>query len=377
MQDPDEALHAAARAVTGRAASFLGEDIAELDADLCGILEGATIAITGGGGFIARQVLFRLLDYRPARIILIDVSENSLASTMRDVHLAQAERSSTRVDSVLADLTSPYGPMAIARLEELEVLVHLAAVKHVRSGEDELSVARMFAVNVGSAIASAQIVSERFPEARIMAVSTDKAAQPRTLMGASKRLMEVLLLASERASVARFPNVAFSTGSLLDSWRRRIALNQPLPVPGDTRRFFVTPAEAADMCMAALAAESGRIVTPREGSLRSEELADVASAFLKWAERPGYPVTITAREFASEKPDECFVAEGEMAEPWLHHLATVRTHSDSAEAHAFWDWMSERLADPRPHLLGPEFHRLLAAAVPEYSSSYERAPDSS
>jgi FlaA1/EpsC-like NDP-sugar epimerase len=375
MHDPDPVLSAAAHAVTGRAASFLAEDIAELDADLRGILEGSTIAITGGGGFIARQVLFRLLDYRPARIVLIDVAENSLAATMRDVRSFQENGSSTQVESALADLTSPYGPRAIARLEDLQVLVHLAAIKHVRSGADELSIARMFDVNVGSAIAVSEIVSGCFPEARIMAVSTDKAAQPHTLMGASKRMMEVLLLAGQRTSVARFSNVAFSTGSLLDSWRRRIALDQPLPVPGDTRRFLVTPAEAADMCMAALAVESGRIVIPREGTLRSEELVDVARDFLEWAGRPGHPIEITAREFASEKPDECFVADGERAESWLHHLATVQTDSNAADARDFWSWMNGRLTDARAQLVGPEFHRRLAAAVPEYSPPHGTARD--
>lgn len=367
-RDPDQLLRALASAVTGRDQSFLQDDMADLRPALQELLGGSHVCITGGGGFIARQVLFRLFDYRPARVTLIDVSENSLAATMRDVHTGACDPDDVKVEAVLADLTSPIGRHALTRLGRVNVIVHLAAVKHVRSERDEISVARMFAVNVGTAVAVTETLADRSPEVRIMAVSTDKAAQPQTLMGASKRLMEILLLQGHDVSVARFPNVAFSTGSLLDSWRRRLVLGEPLPVPRDTRRFLVTPVEAADMCLAGMVAGSGRIVIPRRGALRSEELIDVLHAYLRFERRSGHSVEITDREFASEKADELFSSHDERASPWLRNLAVVESTKDAARAQVFWSELRDRLSDPRPPLLGPDFHQRLGAALPEYTA---------
>lgn len=363
-RDPDANLRSISEVVTGRTGSFLEEDIRSLDRDLRERITNSHVCITGGGGFIARQLLFRLFEYLPARISLLDVSENSLAATMRDVSSSHSRNLGTQVDAVLLDLTSLVGVRALNRLEDVDIVFHLAAVKHVRSELDEASVSRMFSVNVGTAFVLQKFAAST--GASLVAVSTDKAAQSQTLMGASKALMESVLLAGPDATVARFPNVAFSSGSLLDSWRRRVDLAEPVPVPRDTRRFLINPREAADMCLAAFAANKGTIVVPREDSLPNLELITVARAFLDHLDRSEHPIELTDRVVASEKSDECFVSPTEQLTPWLTHLAVIQSSRKIDGTAEFWTWMLERFDNANAELLGPELHRRLTSAIPHY-----------
>ena len=360
--DPDIPLRQRAEAVTGRRGSFLTQDVQSLEDRLRGKLEDSHVCITGGGGFIARQLLFRLFDYRPARVMLLDVSENSLASTMRDVEAHSGGSTLVHVEPLLVDLASPGGTRALTRLENVDTVFHLAAVKHVRSEMDELSLSRMFEVNVGTALTVGTYAAST--SATVVAVSTDKAAQPQTLMGASKAMMESVLLAGSNTTAARFPNVAFSTGSLLDSWRRRIELGEAIPVPRDTRRFLINPSEAADMCVAALAAHQGSIVIPRTGVLPNLELESVARSFLDHVELPEHPVGLTGRIVASEKADECFVSVTEVEQPWLNQLSVIRNSHDSDAIMGFWEWWLDR--SDGEVVLCPELISRVAAAIPEY-----------
>lgn len=297
---------------------------------------------------------------------LLDVSENGLAAALRDVRSNPDRVSGIDVQVVLSDLTSVLGAKSLAMLQAPDVIFHLAAVKHVRSETNEASLARMLAVNVGSALAVQDATNRVFPEARVIAVSTDKAAQPRTLMGASKRLMEIALLNGQGANVARFPNVAFSPGSLLESWQRRISLDEPLPVPRDTRRFLINPVEAADMCLAALGAEPNRLVIPREGCLTSVELLATAHRYLECIGRPEYPVVLTEREVETEKADECFVSEDESATAWLAHLATISQVPDDAAMRELWAWISGCLNDPSASIIDSRFSERLASVIPQF-----------
>ena len=154
-----------------------------------------------------------------------------------------------------------------------------AAAKHVRTERDPVSVLQMLNVNINGTLRSVEAVMSGNPEARVFVVSTDKAADPASLMGASKRLMEMVILGSyPQATTTRFANVAFSSGSLLESWLLRLARRQVLPVPADTRRFFVSPQESGQLCAIASAAPPGGVVVPEPGLIGSVDLLDALLA---------------------------------------------------------------------------------------------------
>ena len=223
------------------------------------------ILVIGGAGTIGSSYLKQILKYKPSKITVVDINENGLAELTRDL------RSSDLLDYNPEYITYPVNLLSdtfdkIFNSDNWGVVANFSAHKHVRSEKDKISVEALIKNNVFGAIKLLNLCSERPPK-YFFSVSTDKAANPVNIMGASKSLMEKLILSKKgafRVSTARFANVAFSNGSLLDGFIFRLQKKQPLSCPEDIKRFFVTPEQSGQICLlATFLGETGNIFFPK------------------------------------------------------------------------------------------------------------------
>ena len=206
-----------------------------------------------------------MLNFKPSKITVVDINENGLTELTRDL------RSSNLLDYNPEYITYPVNLLSdtfdkIFNSDNWGIVANFSAHKHVRSEKDKISVEALIKNNVFGAIKLLNLCSERPPK-YFFSVSTDKAANPVNIMGASKSLMEKLILSKKRAfrvSTARFANVAFSNGSLLDGFIFRLQKKQPLSCPEDIKRFFVTPEQSGQICLlATFLGETGNIFFPK------------------------------------------------------------------------------------------------------------------
>tara|TARA_B110000027_G_scaffold125038_1_gene142111 strand:+ start:670 stop:1845 length:1176 start_codon:yes stop_codon:yes gene_type:complete len=223
------------------------------------------ILVIGGAGTIGSSYIKQILKYKPSKITVVDINENGLTELTRDL------RSSNLLDYNPEYITYPVNLLSdtfdkIFNTESWQVVANFSAHKHVRSEKDKISVEALIKNNVFGAIKLLNL-SEVNPPKYFFSVSTDKAANPVNIMGASKSLMEKLILSKKnnfRVSTARFANVAFSNGSLLDGFIYRLNKKQPLSCPSDIKRFFVTPEQSGQICLlATFLGHSGNIFFPK------------------------------------------------------------------------------------------------------------------
>ena len=224
-----------------------------------------TILVVGGAGTIGSNYIKQILKFKPSKLIVVDINENELTELTRDL------RSSNLLDYNPIYLTYPVNLLSdtfdkIFYSDSIDIVANFAAHKHVRSEKDSISIEALIKNNVYGAIKLLNLCSIRKPN-YFFSVSTDKAANPVNVMGASKSLMEKLILSKKnefRVSTARFANVAFSNGSLLDGFNFRLQKKQPLSCPSDIKRFFVTPKQSGQICiLATFLGESGNIFFPK------------------------------------------------------------------------------------------------------------------
>jgi len=223
------------------------------------------ILVIGGAGTIGSSYIKQLLKFKPSKITVVDINENGLTELTRDL------RSSNLLDYDPEYITYPVNLLSdtfdkIFNSDHWGVVANFSAHKHVRSEKDKISVEALIKNNVFGAIKLLNLC-EANPPKYFFSVSTDKAANPVNVMGASKSLMESLILSKKkkfRVSTARFANVAFSNGSLLDGFMYRLQKKQPLSCPSDIKRFFVTPEQSGQICMlATFLGETGNIFFPK------------------------------------------------------------------------------------------------------------------
>ena len=228
-------------------------------------IKNKNILVIGGAGSIGSSYVKKILNYKPLKITIVDINENGLTELTRDL------RSSNLLDYNPKYITYPVNLLSntfdkIFNSDTWDVVANFAAHKHVRSEKDTISIEALIENNVFGAIKILKLC-EKNPPQFFFSVSTDKATNPVNVMGASKSLMERLILSKKnefRVSTARFANVAFSNGSLLDGFRHRLKKKQPLSCPSDIKRFFVTHDQSGEICLlATFLGDSGNIFFPK------------------------------------------------------------------------------------------------------------------
>jgi len=242
------------------------------------------ILIIGGAGTIGSNYIKQILKFKPSKITVVDINENGLTELTRDL------RSSDLIDYDPEYITYPVNLLSdtfdkIFNSDDWGVVANFSAHKHVRSEKDKISVEALIKNNVFGAIKLLNLCNGNPPK-YFFSVSTDKAANPVNIMGASKSLMEKLILSKKkdfRVSTARFANVAFSNGSLLDGFIYRLNKKQPLSCPADVKRFFVTPKQSGQICLlATFLGETGNIFFPKLDFLKDQiYFKEIALDFLK------------------------------------------------------------------------------------------------
>jgi len=252
--------------VTKRERSLLADDFVRYDAELHERIDGKRVLVIGGAGSIGSHYIKALLRFDVAKLVVVDVSENGLTELVRDLR----SNGSYRIPKDLITYPVNFGDPVFAKLFHahgpFDIVANFAAHKHVRSEKDVFSIEAMIENNVLRARGLLDLLADAPPQ-HFFCVSTDKAANPVNIMGASKKLMEELIMAyADRLPIktARFANVAFSNGSLPLGFLDRLFKRQPWSCPVGIRRFFVSPIESGELClMASIMGKSGDIVFPK------------------------------------------------------------------------------------------------------------------
>lgn len=253
--------------MTGRPESLLAYDFAKFAPEMHRCIDNKRILVVGGAGTIgSNYVKAALRGFKPAAMYVVDIDENQLTELTRELRAGSKFYIPDEYVTEPIDLGSKLFDKFFKQHGPFDIVANFAARKHVRAERDIHSIEAMCETNVFMAKKLLDILLE-FPPEHFFCVSTDKAANPVNIMGATKKLMEETIMAyADRLPVktARFANVAFSNGSLPIGWLNRIAKKQPLSCPLGIRRFFVSPIESGELCLvASVLAESGDIVYPK------------------------------------------------------------------------------------------------------------------
>lgn len=253
--------------MTRRPESLLQADFAAFADEMHRRIDGKRMLVVGGAGTIgSNYVKAALRGFRPAAMYVVDIDENQLTELTRELRAGAEYAVPAEYVTEPIDLGSPLFDKFFRAHGPFDIVANFAARKHVRAERDVHSIEAMCETNVFMAKKLLDLLVANPPEA-FFCVSTDKAANPVNVMGATKKLMEETIMAyADRLPIktARFANVAFSNGSLPVGWLNRIAKRQPLSCPLGIRRFFVSPVESGELCLAAsVLAESGDIVYPK------------------------------------------------------------------------------------------------------------------
>ncbi|MFN7119223.1 MAG: polysaccharide biosynthesis protein [Saprospiraceae bacterium] len=335
--------HFITKYITERPESLFKTDLELNHALLQSRIDGRSVLVIGGAGTIGASFVKALLHFNPARLYVVDINENGLTELTRDLRSSLGLHIPTDYktypinfgDAVFEKLLQQEGPF--------DIVANFAAHKHVRSEKDHYSIEAMLENNVLKNKRLLELL-RHYPPQHFFCVSTDKAANPVNVMGASKKLMEELLLVYAQRmpiSTARFANVAFSNGSLPDGFLQRLQKRQPLSAPTDVQRYFVSPQESGELCLlACVLGEPGDIFFPKLAETQVKTFSDIGTALLQElgyepdfcsseqearekaarlatelsTARPRYPVYYFASDTSGEKPFEEFYTDTEVVD---------------------------------------------------------------
>lgn len=234
----------------GRDEVLFDKDLHRCKEELTSLVARSRFLVIGGAGTIGQAVVREIFKRNPAIIHVVDISENNMVELVRELRSTIGYG-----DGDFKTFAIDCGTLEFESLVENEgpydYVFNLSALKHVRSEKDPYTLMRMIMVNVVNTVTTLRL-ARKMGAKNYFCVSTDKAANPVNMMGASKRIMEMLLMReslTQNISMARFANVAFSDGSLLHGFNQRFAKNQPFSAPNDVRRYFVTPQESGELCL--------------------------------------------------------------------------------------------------------------------------------
>lgn len=379
--------------ITGRPTSMFLSDLSDNYTRLSERIDGKSALVIGGAGTIGAAFIRALLQFKPAKLVVVDINENGLTELVRDLRSSLG----LHIPPVLLTYPVDFGDRVFRRLFEAEgpfdIVANFAAHKHVRSEKDRFSIEAMIENNVLKAKSLLDLLAE-YPPKHFFCVSTDKAANPVNVMGATKKLMEDVIQSYADhfpVATARFANVAFSNGSLPFGFLERLMKKQPLSAPSDVKRFFVSPEESGQLCMlACLLGQTGDIFFPKldpESDLKTftfiadhllQKLGYVPDicaseqearekALLLNEHSSSYPVYYFHSDTSGEKAFEEFFTQGETIDTSrFRSIGIVRMNSRSTIADL--DAVLTRFRDlfEQPELDKLQIVHLLADIVPGF-----------
>lgn len=258
-------------------------DIEANRGELTRLVEGKKVLVIGGAGTIGSSFIRAVLPFKPAQLVVVDISENGLTELTRDLRSTYGMYVPQDYRTYPLNFSDPVFEKIFRQNNGFDIVANFSAHKHVRSEKDRWSVQVLLENNVLKARKLLDLLSELPPE-HFFCVSTDKAANPVNIMGASKRVMEDMIMAYSdkfKITTARFANVAFSNGSLLAGFIERMMKRQPLSSPNDVKRYFVSPDESGQICMlACLLGRNREIFFPKLGEEQMMTFSSIADKFL-------------------------------------------------------------------------------------------------
>lgn len=291
----------------GRERELFSKDINQYNEELIAKISVSSFLVIGGAGSIGQAVTKEIFKRNPKKLHVVDISENNMVELVRDIRSSFGYING-EFKTFALDIGSIEYDTFIKQDGKYDYVLNLSALKHVRSEKDPFTLMRMIETNIFNTDKTLQQAIENKTK-KYFCVSTDKAANPVNMMGASKRIMEMFVhRKSEKinVSMARFANVAFSDGSLLHGFNQRIQKQQPIVAPNDIKRYFVTPQESGELClMSCIFGENRDIFFPKlSESLHLISFADIA---VKYLEDLGYKSYLCkdedeARELAKTLP---------------------------------------------------------------------------
>lgn len=353
--------------ITKRGESFFEKDILGNSHLLAREITGKSVLVIGGGGTIGSNYIKSILRFKPGKVVVVDTNENGLTELVRDIRSTAGLFVPDQFITYPVNLGDEIFNKLYNYYKPFDIIANFAAHKHVRSEKDVFSIEAMIQNNLFNAEKLLQLIQKDKPQ-HFFCVSTDKAANPVNIMGATKKLMEELVIqysSSIKTTTARFANVAFSNGSLLDGFLHRLMHRHPLSVPADIKRYFVSPTESGDICMlASILGASGDIFFPKLLVDQLTKFYDITEKFLsevgyemdlcsseeeakekalKIGETNKYPVYAFNSDTTGEKLYEEFYTENELVD-WESYqsLAVAKTPKDQIAGNC-----TEAIADLR------------------------------
>ena len=291
--------------VIKRPHSMFAADIEANSETLRREIEGKKVCVVGGAGSIGSSFIRAVLPFRPATLVVIDLNENGLAELTRDLRSTHDMYVPEDYRAYTLSFADPIFERIFREEKGFDIFANFSAHKHVRSEKDKYSVQALIENNDIKAKHLLDLLCEFRPR-QFFCVSTDKAANPVNIMGASKRIMEDMIMAYTakfKVTTARFANVAFSNGSLPDGWIHRVMHKQPLTAPSDVRRYFVSPEESGQICMlACILGHNGEIFFPKLGERQMLTFSSICDEYIK-------AVGCRKKEFATDEEAKKFASE--------------------------------------------------------------------
>ncbi len=270
--------------VTFRAESMFAADIRANYEKLTTEIKGKKVCVIGGAGSIGSSFIKAILPFEPVSVVVIDLNENGLAELVRDVRSTNDLYVPDEFRCYTLNFADPIFERIFREEKGFDIVANFSAHKHVRSEKDRYSVQALIENNDIKAKKLMDLLTV-YPPKHFFCVSTDKAANPVNIMGASKRIMEDLVMAYNsyfKVTTARFANVAFSNGSLPDGWIHRMQKRQPLAAPSDVKRYFVSPEESGQICMlACILGKGGEVFFPKLGEDQMLTFSSICDDFVK------------------------------------------------------------------------------------------------
>lgn len=340
----------------GRKEELFTKDIDKHQKELVNIVSNSNFLVLGAAGSIGQAVTKEIFKRNPKKLHVVDISENNLVELVRDLRSSYGYIDGD-FKTLALDIGSPEYDAFIKSDGQYDYVLNLSALKHVRSERDPFTLMRMIEVNIFNTDKTIKQSIENGVK-KYFCVSTDKAANPVNMMGASKRIMEMFLMKnSENISIstARFANVAFSDGSLLHGFNQRIQKKQPIVAPNDIKRYFVIPKEAGELClMSCIFGENRDIFFPKLSqeldlitfsSIARKYLAhlgyevyeckdeDEAREKIKTLPKEGkWPCLFTKSDTTGEKDFEEFFTENEILDmERFNNLGVIKNHFENLD----------------------------------------------